>query len=76
MLFSWTVSLTAAIVLALQVIARKVEESLPFNFTFAALNLTLPNANATGVPLVLGQNGVVTGAAFEVTSVCTITTIN
>lgn len=31
--------------------------SLPYNFTIAALNTTLPNANSTGVPLVLGQNG-------------------
>jgi L-cysteine desulfidase len=72
MLFFWAVSFTAAVALALQVAAQKIEESLPFNFTLAALNLTLPNTNATGVPLVLGQNGVVTGAAFEVTSVCTL----
>lgn len=31
--------------------------SLPYNFTIAAVNTTLPNANLTGVPLVLGQNG-------------------
>lgn len=37
--------------------------SLPYNFTLAALNLTLPNANLTGAPLVLGQNG---GLAFFV----------
>ncbi|KAL1714977.1 hypothetical protein EV715DRAFT_276189 [Schizophyllum commune] len=28
--------------------------TLPYNFTLAALNKTLPNANDTGVPLVLG----------------------
>lgn len=31
--------------------------SLPYNFTIAAVNTTLPNTNSTGVPLVLGQNG-------------------
>ncbi len=30
---------------------------LPYYFTLAAWNTTLPNANKTGVPLVLGQNG-------------------
>ena len=30
---------------------------LPYNFTLAAVNVTLPNANQTGAPLVLGQNG-------------------
>jgi len=34
------------------------ESTLPYNFTLAAVNTTLPNANLTGVPLVLGQNGV------------------
>jgi hypothetical protein len=30
---------------------------LPYNFTLAAVNVTLPNANLTGAPLVLGQDG-------------------
>ena len=30
---------------------------LPYNFTLAAVNVTLPNANQTGAPLVLGQDG-------------------
>ena len=30
---------------------------LPYHFTLAAWNTTRPNANGTGVPLVLGQNG-------------------
>lgn len=30
---------------------------LPYNFTLAAVNVTLPNANQTGAPLVLGQGG-------------------
>lgn len=34
-----------------------VQRSLPVNFTIAALNITLPNANSTGAPLVLGQDG-------------------
>jgi hypothetical protein len=39
------------------------------NFTLAALNRTLPNANSTGAPLVLGQAGAIDGAEFEVLSV-------
>lgn len=31
--------------------------TLPCNFTLAALNMTLPNANSTGAPLVLGWGG-------------------
>ena len=33
--------------------------ALPYNFTLAAWNETLPNANSTGVPLVLGQDGTI-----------------
>lgn len=33
------------------------ETTLAYNFTLAARNTSLPNANETGVPLVLGQNG-------------------
>ncbi|KZT01926.1 uncharacterized protein LAESUDRAFT_730840 [Laetiporus sulphureus 93-53] len=39
-----------------------------YNFTLAAVNVTLPNANSTGAPLVLGQNGAADGAEFEVLS--------
>ncbi|KAI0692696.1 hypothetical protein C8T65DRAFT_669343 [Cerioporus squamosus] len=38
------------------------------NFTLAAWNTTLPNANNTGVPLVLGQAGAIPGAEFKVLS--------
>ncbi|KAH9916542.1 uncharacterized protein B0H18DRAFT_1124179 [Fomitopsis serialis] len=38
------------------------------NFTLAALNTTLANANSTGAPLVAGQNGATDGAEFEVLS--------
>ncbi|RDX40628.1 hypothetical protein OH76DRAFT_1412848 [Lentinus brumalis] len=38
------------------------------NFTLAAWNTTLPNANNTGVPLVLGQAGAISGAEFKVFS--------
>lgn len=44
------------------------QSSLPYNFTLAALNSSLPNANYTGAPLVLGQNGASTGVSFYVTS--------
>jgi len=42
--------------------------SLPFNFTLAAVNITLPNSNQTGVPLVLGEAGAVDGASFQIVS--------
>ncbi|OBZ72771.1 hypothetical protein A0H81_06937 [Grifola frondosa] len=38
------------------------------NFTLAAYNTTLPNANSTGAPLVFGQAGAVDGASFKVLS--------
>ncbi|KAI0933298.1 hypothetical protein AcW1_003086 [Taiwanofungus camphoratus] len=38
------------------------------NFTLAALNTTLPNTNATGAPLVVGQAGAVDGAEYKVLS--------
>ncbi|PFH46911.1 hypothetical protein AMATHDRAFT_153437 [Amanita thiersii Skay4041] len=41
---------------------------LPFDFSLYAWNTTRPNANSTGVPLVLGQNGASTGLSFHVTS--------
>ncbi|KIM43838.1 hypothetical protein M413DRAFT_68669 [Hebeloma cylindrosporum] len=41
---------------------------LPYNFTLAAVNVTLPNANQTGAPLVLGQDGASSGISFYVTS--------
>ena len=33
--------------------------TLCYNFTLAALNTTLPNANSTGAPLVLGEDGTI-----------------
>ncbi|KZT63555.1 hypothetical protein DAEQUDRAFT_680177 [Daedalea quercina L-15889] len=39
-----------------------------YNFTLAALNTTLANANSTGAPLVPGQNGATDGAEYEVLS--------
>ncbi|KAE9398966.1 hypothetical protein BT96DRAFT_939768 [Gymnopus androsaceus JB14] len=42
--------------------------SLGTNFTLAALNTTLSNANSTGAPLVLGEAGAIDGGLFEVTS--------
>lgn len=38
-------------------------------FTLAAYNTSLPNANTTGVPLVLGQAGAISGVSFKVLSV-------
>lgn len=38
-------------------------------FTLAAWNSTLPNANSTGVPLVFGSAGAISGASFHVISV-------
>ncbi|KAK0199967.1 hypothetical protein DFS33DRAFT_1388264 [Desarmillaria ectypa] len=39
--------------------------TLSYKFTLAALNTSLPNANNTGAPLVLGQNGAIVGMFFE-----------
>ena len=41
------------------------QSGLPYNFTLAALNSSLPNANSTGAPLVLGQNGLVSVNCFN-----------
>lgn len=43
-------------------------ETLPYNFTFAAVNKTLPNANSTGSPLVLGAGGATGGLTIYTTS--------
>ncbi|KAL1694013.1 hypothetical protein GGG16DRAFT_110625 [Schizophyllum commune] len=43
-------------------------KTLPYNFTLAALNKTLPNANDTGVPLVLGLEFVFDYSAIYWTS--------
>ncbi len=37
--------------------AQEITVTLPYHFTLAAVNATMPNANLTGVPLVLGQDG-------------------
>lgn len=42
---------------------------IAYNFTLAAYNVTGPNTNDTGVPLVLGQAGAVDGASFKILSV-------
>jgi hypothetical protein len=39
-------------------------DSLPYSFTFAAVNKTLPNSNSTGSPLVLGAGGRSTRSSF------------
>jgi len=51
---------------------NKITGDLPYKFTLAALNLTLPNANATGAPLVLSSDGAIDGAEFSITSVRTL----
>jgi hypothetical protein len=38
-------------------VAQEIMVTLPYRFTLAAVNATFPNANMTGVPLVLGQDG-------------------
>lgn len=54
-------SLLLAPLLAVSALAESTmstgQSSTLSKFTLAAHNTTLPNANATGVPLVLGQNG-------------------
>ncbi|KAF5354268.1 hypothetical protein D9756_006968 [Leucocoprinus leucothites] len=42
--------------------------TLPYNFTLAAYNTTLPNPNRNGAALVLGQNGATSGVTPHVTS--------
>ncbi|KAJ3575403.1 hypothetical protein NP233_g1125 [Leucocoprinus birnbaumii] len=42
--------------------------TLPYNFTLAAYNTTLPNHDKNGAPLVLGQNGATSGVTPHVTS--------
>ncbi|KAF8638633.1 hypothetical protein AX17_002058 [Amanita inopinata Kibby_2008] len=49
-------------------LAPMLLSDLPYNFTLSAWNTTLPNANSTGVPLVLGQNGASAGLSFQVTA--------
>ena len=46
------VALALSLILAPTSLAQR--KTLPYNFTLAAVNTTLPNANDTGVPLVLG----------------------
>ncbi|KAJ3755062.1 hypothetical protein F5878DRAFT_208722 [Lentinula raphanica] len=48
--------------------ARSSVTTLANNFTLAALNNTLPNANSTGAPLVLGSDGAIDGESFHVSS--------
>ncbi|KAJ7454409.1 hypothetical protein FB451DRAFT_1518019 [Mycena latifolia] len=55
---------------ATPVIGKKstIYRDLPCKFTLAAWNVNRPNANSTGVPLVLGQDSATDGASVEVTS--------
>ncbi|KAJ3971559.1 hypothetical protein EV361DRAFT_868393 [Lentinula raphanica] len=53
--------------------ARSSVTTLANNFTLAALNNTLPNANSTGAPLVLGSDGAIDGESFHVSSADPIT---
>ncbi|KAJ3785749.1 hypothetical protein GGU10DRAFT_312414 [Lentinula aff. detonsa] len=46
----------------------RTHETLGNNFTLAALNKTLSNANFTGAPLVLGSAGAIDGESFYVSS--------
>jgi hypothetical protein len=48
---------------------NKVITTLPYQFTLAAFNLTLPNANGTGAPLVIAPLSAVTGEEFQVSAV-------
>ena len=47
-----------------------------YNFTLAAVNTTLPNANSTGVPIAVGFGGATEGAEFHVLSVSVICAIH
>ncbi|KAJ4483872.1 hypothetical protein J3R30DRAFT_1843900 [Lentinula aciculospora] len=51
-----------------QISARSSITTLANNFTLVALNNTLPNANSTGAPLVLGSAGAIDGESFHVSS--------
>ncbi|KAF8906692.1 hypothetical protein CPB85DRAFT_870014 [Mucidula mucida] len=61
-LFCMLTAIAAAISLSKNAVAHT---TLPFKFTLAAHNKTLPNANSTGAPLVLGWGG---ASTFEITS--------
>ncbi|KAL1745224.1 hypothetical protein HDZ31DRAFT_63320 [Schizophyllum fasciatum] len=63
---SFLFALVLSLLLAPSSLAQR--KTLGYNFTLAALNTTLPNANNTGVPLVLGSAGAITGASFYITS--------
>ncbi|KAF9043840.1 hypothetical protein BDZ89DRAFT_943366 [Hymenopellis radicata] len=60
--------LTAVAAAAVPLSGNAVATTLPFKFTLAAHNNTLPNANSTGAPLVLGWGGASTGVSYEITS--------
>ncbi|KIK69167.1 hypothetical protein GYMLUDRAFT_35235 [Collybiopsis luxurians FD-317 M1] len=51
-----------------QLFARSSTLTAANNFTLAALNNTLPNANTTGVPLVLASAGAIDGESFQETA--------
>ncbi|KAI5892421.1 uncharacterized protein SCHCODRAFT_02626135 [Schizophyllum commune H4-8] len=64
--------LTFFLALALSIASTAIaqQKTLPYNFTLSALNITLPNANDTGVPLVLGYEAYIIGGViyFESTA--------
>lgn len=62
------VSLLSLFCYGVEAAAVSAVPNLSYQFTLAALNTSLPNTNDTGAPLVLGQNGAIDGATFEVTS--------
>ncbi|TRM61003.1 hypothetical protein BD626DRAFT_96435 [Schizophyllum amplum] len=44
------------------------QDTLPYNFALAALNVTEPNANSTGAPLTLSSTGASTGVVGFMTA--------
>ncbi|KAF5377712.1 hypothetical protein D9757_009378 [Collybiopsis confluens] len=51
-----------------RIVARTSSQTAANNFTLAALNNTLPNANSTGAPLVLASAGAIDGESFHVSA--------
>jgi len=75
MIITSTASLVTAVISVLSISMNSAMGSpltsistLGSNFTLAALNTTLPNANYTGAPLVLGEAGAIDGESFHVSS--------
>ncbi|KAL1694005.1 hypothetical protein GGG16DRAFT_122851 [Schizophyllum commune] len=67
--FALVISLTVIPISVAQLaISSAPVKTLPYSFTLAALNTTLPNANDTGVPLVLGDEYFLPGSGLYITS--------